>query len=56
MVQELALKWKSIIYSASYGNPEIGRNAELFYADNPNDAMHYGLDADLYLYIQEAIK
>jgi molecular chaperone Hsp33 len=56
IVQELAIKWKSIAYSVSYGNPEIERNAESFYADNPNAAMHYGLDADLYLYIQEALK
>ena len=56
IVQELAKKWKSITYSFSNGNPEIERNAESFYANNPNAAMHYGLDSDLYFYIKEALK
>lgn len=56
IVQELARKWKSITSSFSNGNTEIERNAESFYAENPNAAMHYGLDADLYLYIKEALK
>ncbi|MCJ7843285.1 MerR family transcriptional regulator [Lederbergia sp. NSJ-179] len=56
MVQELAQKWKSITSPFSNGNPDIERNAETFYADNPNAAMHYGLDANLYLYIKEALK
>lgn len=55
-VQELSIKWKHIVYSFSHSNPQLERNAELFYADNPNAAMNYGLDADLYRYIQEALK
>lgn len=55
-VQELAERWKSMAYSFSKGDPEIEKNAEAFYADNPSVALQYGLDAELYLYIRKALQ
>lgn len=55
-VIELAVRWKNITYSFSKNNPEIEKNAEAFYADNPEATLQFGLDTGLYLYIQEALK
>lgn len=55
-VQELAKKWQELTEGFSDGDREITKNAEKFYVENPQTALHYGLDSALYRYIQEALK
>ncbi len=55
-VQELAIKWQELTRIFSDGDSEITKNAEKFYAENPQPALHYGLDSALYRYIQKALK
>ena len=55
-VQDLAKKWQGLTNTFSDGDIEITKNAEKFYAENPQPALHYGLDSELYRYIQEALK
>lgn len=54
-VQELAKKWQELTKFFSDGDKEITKNAEKFYAENPQPALQYGLDSALYRYIQEAL-
>jgi DNA-binding transcriptional MerR regulator len=55
-VKELAMRWENMAYSSSKGDPEIEKNAEAIYAANPNAALRFGLDAELYHYIREALQ
>lgn len=55
-VQELAKKWQGLTNIFSDGDNGITKNAEKFYAENPQPALHYGLDSTLYKYIQEALE
>lgn len=54
-VKNLARKWKDLACSFSNGDHQLEEKAKQFYADNPNHALHYGLNGSLYAYIQEAL-
>jgi DNA-binding transcriptional MerR regulator len=54
-VMQLAKRWKELMDMFSGGDPEIIRAGELFHAENPDNALQFGLDAQLYKYISQAI-
>ncbi|WP_194165544.1 MerR family transcriptional regulator [Oceanobacillus sp. CFH 90083] len=55
-VRDLAKEWQKLIAAFSDGNKELMESAEKFYAENPQPALHYGLDSTLYRYIQAALE
>ncbi|MCA1041986.1 MerR family transcriptional regulator [Bacillus infantis] len=54
-VQSLARRWQQIIYSISPNNIEFQKNAERYYAENPDIASRVGVEPSLYKYIQDAL-
>ncbi|MFD1413132.1 MerR family transcriptional regulator [Oceanobacillus jeddahense] len=55
-VQNLAKEWQKLMETFSDGNQGLIKSAEKFYAENPQPALHYGLDGALYRYIQAALE
>ncbi|WP_133065311.1 MerR family transcriptional regulator [Virgibacillus profundi] len=55
-VKLLAEEWKRILQSTTVNDPGIWKQAEKFHAENPGNELQYGMDAELYKYIQEALK
>ncbi|MDB5054232.1 MAG: MerR family transcriptional regulator [Bacilli bacterium] len=54
-VVQLAKRWKELMDMFSGGDPEIIRAGERFHVENPDNALQFGLDAQLYKYISQAI-
>ncbi|WP_232185678.1 MerR family transcriptional regulator [Cohnella silvisoli] len=54
-VIQLAKRWKELIDLFSGGDPEFIRSAEKFHAENPNNPLQFGLDGELYRYINRAL-
>lgn len=54
-VIELAEQWKLLIDKFTAGDQGIVKSAERFHSENPNNPLQYGMDGDLYKYIQEAM-
>lgn len=55
-VQALAQKWKEIVYAFTGHNQDLRRQAEKFHAENPDNGLQFGVDAEIYLYIQKALE
>lgn len=55
-VQALAKKWSEIVYSFTGYDSGLQRQAEKFHAENPENDLQFGLDSELYAYIQKALK
>ncbi|GAA0314079.1 MerR family transcriptional regulator [Oceanobacillus sp. FSL W7-1281] len=55
-VQGLAKEWQELLDAFSGGDKNLIESAEKFYAENPQPALHYGLDSALYRYIQAALE
>lgn len=55
-VQELAQKWSNIVHSFTGDDPDIRKQAEKFHVENPDNALQYGVDKHIYLYIEEALR
>lgn len=55
-VKALAKKWADIVYSFTGYNQDLKKQTEKFHAENPNNHLQFGMDAELYQYIQEALE
>lgn len=55
-VQTLAKQWSDIVYSFTGSDQDLKKQAETFHAENPDNSLQFGIDADLYRYIQKALK
>ncbi|WP_081728119.1 MerR family transcriptional regulator [Halalkalibacter hemicellulosilyticus] len=55
-VQALAKKWSDIVYSFTGHDQNLKKQMEKFHAENPNNGLQFGMDAELYQYIQEALE
>lgn len=55
-VQALAKKWGDIVYSFKGFDQDLKKQTEKFHAENPNNGLLFGMDAELYKYIQEALE
>jgi MerR family transcriptional regulator, thiopeptide resistance regulator len=54
-VMKLAQRWKELMDMFSGGDPEIIRAGERFHAENPDNAIQFGLDGQLYQYLGKAL-
>lgn len=54
-VVELAKKWMSLIEVFTGCEQEIVKSAERFHSENPNNPLQYGIDGELYMYINKAM-
>lgn len=54
-VRRLASEWKEVVYVFGGENERIQENAERFHAENQNFSYQFGIDAELYRYITEAL-
>jgi DNA-binding transcriptional MerR regulator len=54
-VVELAKRWKSLIEVFTGGHQDIVKSAERFHSENPNNPLQYGMDGELYMYINKAM-
>jgi MerR family transcriptional regulator, thiopeptide resistance regulator len=54
-VAKLAKRWKELMNLFSGGDGAILKAAERMHAENPNNALQNGMDAQLYQYISQAI-
>jgi DNA-binding transcriptional MerR regulator len=54
-VIKLANRWQELATRLAGDDPGIVKAAERFYAENPNNALQYGVDKELYKYIKEAM-
>ncbi|MCS0673470.1 TipAS antibiotic-recognition domain-containing protein [Cytobacillus firmus] len=54
-VQAMAKKWGDIVYSFTGNNQELKKQTENFHAENPDNGLQFGMDAELYKYIQKAL-
>ncbi|MED3562609.1 MerR family transcriptional regulator [Bacillus xiapuensis] len=52
---KLAKRWQEFTNKFTGGDPEIVKAAERFHAENPNNPFQYGVDGELYKYIQKAM-
>ncbi|MCM2534695.1 MerR family transcriptional regulator [Neobacillus pocheonensis] len=52
---KLAKRWQELTNKFTGGDPEIIKAAERFHAENPNNPLLYGVDGELYKYIQKAM-
>lgn len=55
-VQALAKKWGDIVYSFIGDDHDLRKRTEKFHAENPDNDLRFGMDAELYKYIQEALE
>ncbi|GIN73734.1 MerR family transcriptional regulator [Bacillus sp. J14TS2] len=55
-VQALAKKWADIVYLFTGDDQDLKRQAEKFHAENPDNQLQFGIDAELYKYIQAALE
>ncbi|MFS0615700.1 MerR family transcriptional regulator [Lederbergia ruris] len=55
-VKALAEKWSEIVYSFTGYDQDLKKQTEKFHAENPDNNLQYGMDAELYKYIQEALE
>ncbi|WP_257351367.1 MerR family transcriptional regulator [Pseudalkalibacillus decolorationis] len=53
-VVKLAKRWNELVSKTTGGDPEITKAAEKYYSENPDNALQYGMDGDLYKYIKKA--
>jgi DNA-binding transcriptional MerR regulator len=54
-VIQLARRWSEMINQFTGGDNEIVKAAERFHAQNPGNPLQFGIDRDLYKYIQKAM-
>ncbi|WP_172256148.1 MerR family transcriptional regulator [Saccharibacillus deserti] len=54
-VRQLAAQWREIAFAFGGDDPHMRENAERFHSENPEFSLQFGLDADLYAYITEAL-
>jgi DNA-binding transcriptional MerR regulator len=54
-VMQLAARWKELIDIFSGGDVEITRAGERFHGENPDNALQFGLDKELYIYLGKAL-
>ncbi|WP_256218476.1 MerR family transcriptional regulator [Bacillus sp. MUM 116] len=52
---KLAKRWQELTNKFTGGDSEIVKAAERFHAENPNNPFQYGVDEELYKYIQKAM-
>lgn len=55
-VQALAKKWGDIVYSFIGHDQDFRKQTEKFHAENPDNGLQFGMDTELYKYIQEALE
>ncbi|GAY78239.1 transcriptional regulator, MerR family [Sporolactobacillus inulinus] len=55
-VRKLAEEWRKILHSITINDSEIWKQAERFHQENPDNDLQYGLDGEIYQYIQGALK
>jgi len=55
-VKTLAEKWSEIVYSFTGYDQDLKKQTEKFHAENPDNNLQYGMDAELYKYIQKALE
>ncbi|MCP1156581.1 MerR family transcriptional regulator [Bacillus infantis] len=55
-VRKLAEEWRKILQSITINDSEIWKQAERFHQENPGNDLQYGLDGEIYQYIQKALK
>lgn len=55
-VQTLAKQWADIAYSFTRNDQDLRRQTEKFHAENPDNDLLFGMNAELYKYIQEALE
>ncbi|MBW8347970.1 MerR family transcriptional regulator [Bacillus sp. IITD106] len=55
-VKALAEKWSEIVYSFTGYDQDLKKQTEKFHAENPDNNLQYGMDAELYKYIQKALE
>ena len=56
-VQRLAKQWQELIgMFAPQNDPEFIKAAEEFHAENPENDLQFGVDAEIYRYIGEALQ
>lgn len=55
-VKKLAEEWSKVLQSFTMNDAEIKKQAERFHQENPGNALQYGMDGEIYQYIQEALK
>lgn len=56
-VQGLVSQWKDMLnHFAPKNDSEFMKSAEEFHKDNPDNKLQYGVDKDIYIYINKALK
>ncbi|CAG9620022.1 MerR family transcriptional regulator [Sutcliffiella rhizosphaerae] len=55
-VQKLAKQWSDIVYSFTGNDQELRKQTEKFHAEIPDNGLRFGMDAELYKYIKEALE
>jgi len=55
-VRRLAKEWSSMLRSITIGDADIRKQAERFHAETPDNELQFGMDGEIYQYIQEALK
>lgn len=55
-VQELAKQWNKIANSFSANDPDLKKAAEKFHGENPGNDLQYGVDTEIYQYINKALQ
>lgn len=56
-VQDLVRQWKDLINQfAPKDDNDFMKSAEEFHKENPNNELHYGVDKEIYIYINKALK
>ena len=53
--QALGKRWNELVELFTGGDPSISTSLGRFYGDNPDKAAEYGIDKDIWLYIQQAM-
>ncbi|MGE8206881.1 MerR family transcriptional regulator [Heyndrickxia sp. NPDC080065] len=55
-VKALVEKWSDIVYSFTGYDQDLRKQTEKFHAENPDNSLQFGMNAELYKYIQEALE
>ncbi|QQZ09014.1 MerR family transcriptional regulator [Heyndrickxia vini] len=55
-VRNLSEEWRRNLHSITINDTNIRKQAGKFHQENPDNNLQYGLDSEIYQYIQEALK